>query len=207
MCAIISPFYGCENANFDNPPSLEEIEAKLTSQKVFTEYLTLLTTIKSEKFVRPGVEFDQNLARNLSSVNSINEFKTVAKPYITNPDEFIGTMNVIFAKKNEIRQEVPELENLTAEDQEKVVARATQRIAQGLPSFSQNLSGRVAGPCEDQRRSDEQTCQEGALVAAASCGALAPTLLGALACGLFVVAADIVCYRDAERSYEICRGN
>lgn len=64
--------------------------------------------------------------------------------------------------------------------------------------------GRTKGECEDTRASDEQACSEAAYAGAAICGLSVVTLAGAGICFLAIVVADAVCYRQAERNYEIC---
>lgn len=66
---------------------------------------------------------------------------------------------------------------------------------------------RFADNCDNQYQNDIQTCQETALVEAAFCGLLSPTILGALGCGAGVVALRVVCGRAAERTRDTCKSS
>jgi len=188
--------------------SIEQIDLFALEQ----EYLaTLPTDFQYQNFT--------NSLKNLSEVRvyqnvDLNELK-IALESATNDDEIIEVINSSFESPDEVITKLRTFEKSVIEfksshesfykldiSQRENVLMESMNIDLIL---SDNSNARVNGECEDQRDNDKQTCAEGSYVAAAGCGLLSPTLVGALACGAFVIAADVVCHRAAERDYETCK--
>jgi hypothetical protein len=137
---------------------------------------------------------------------SIDELKGFIQVNYKNPDYVFNSLFEIATIGQEIRNKYPDVSEFTTEDiqiliNEIVESRKNSNRSIFLPNLRQM---QMQGQCADQRNADLQTCQEGALIAAAGCAILSPTLLPALGCGAFVWLAELGCIRATNRDYEIC---
>ncbi|MDO8968472.1 MAG: hypothetical protein Q8S14_19400 [Algoriphagus sp.] len=140
----------------------------------------------------------------LKGFESIDDLKSFIQVNYKNPDYVFNSLFEMATIGQEIRNKYPEVSEFTTEDVQILIkeiaeTRRNSKRSIFLPSLRQ-----MQGQCEDQRDADLQTCQEGALVGAAACALLTPTLLGALGCGGFVWIAELACIRAANRDYDIC---
>lgn len=140
----------------------------------------------------------------MKQFDSIDELKSFIGEYYKNPEYVYNSLLELATLGQEIRNKYPEVSRFTSEDLEALVSGiAGSSKTSNHFKYSTNL--RTLGQCEDELNSSLQTCQDAALVAAAGCGLLTPTLLGALGCGAVVYLGELVCIDDADRSYEICK--
>lgn len=146
----------------------------------------------------------EKMQSDFSSIHSKDDFKIKVKQYFKKPDEFINRayetheITLKFWAKND---KFHKLDNL---QKEKIIKSSVLKLLKPDDNSINSTEGTM-GQCEDQRDSTKQTCTDAALVAAAGCGLLTPTLIGALGCGVVVIAGDAVCQNGADDSYDICK--
>ncbi|PZX58184.1 hypothetical protein [Algoriphagus chordae] len=176
----------------------EENIVKLILDDPLTEkYFNSLNAVFQIRELKKNTSDNNNL--RITDFNSLEEFKEFVYDNFENPEETYQTIYNSASLGQEIRGKFPDIDKLSPEDFEKIV----NQISFSIENVSYENAKR--GQCEDQLSSDLQTCRDGALVAAAGCGLLTPTLLGALGCGGIVYLAELVCIDDADRSYGICK--
>ena len=135
---------------------------------------------------------------------SINDFKIFISENFKNPDYVFNSMYELAEIGQEIRKKYPDVSNFSKSDLESLVSEGVEsgKESKGLNS---SLNFRIQGECEEGLNSSIETCGDAALVAAAGCAILTPTLLGALACGGIVYLGELICLDDASRSFKICK--
>jgi len=104
----------------------------------------------------------------------------------------------------EIREKYPDVSNFSKTDLESLVNNGTE-LGKESKGYNSSLNFRIQGECEEELKSSLQNCQDAALVEAAGCGLLSPTILLALTRGGIVYLAELVCIDSAGRSFKICK--
>lgn len=168
--------------------------------KKFNEAI-VRTQESSSFFIWNITDFESS---RVNEFESIEDLKSFIQANYSNPDLVFNSLFDLATIGQEIRNKYPEVSKFKAEDLELLVVEALElRKNSNQPMISPSF--RTQGQCEDERGSAIQTCQDAALVSAAACGLLTPTLGGALLCGGFVYLGELVCIDYAERSYDICK--
>jgi hypothetical protein len=140
----------------------------------------------------------------VNQFESMEDLKSFIQSNYSNPDFVFNSLFELATIGQEIRNKYPEVSNFNTQDLNVLVSEILESRKNLIGSgISPNL--RIQGQCEDERDSAIQTCNDAALVGAAGCGLLTPTLWGALACGGFVYLGELACIDDANRSYDICK--
>lgn len=170
----------------NDPLSKKFNQALIKTQKSSSLFIGNLSKFQSLKYK----EFE-----------SIDDVKNFIYENYENPDFVFNSLFEIATIGQEIRNKYPEVSEFTTEELEILVEDILEFRKNS--NFSPNF--RIQGQCEDEKTSSLQTCRDAALVGAAGCGLLTPTLLGALACGGVVYLGELVCIDDTNRSYEICK--
>jgi hypothetical protein len=192
------------SCDFNESPKLIQ-ESTLT--KVLNDPLSKKISQALIKTQESSSLFIGNVSKFRSSkykeFESIDDLKSFIYENYENPAYVYNSLFEIASIGQEIRNKYPEVSEFTTEDLEILVKDILEfrKNSNFLPNF------RVQGQCEDEKSSSLQTCRDAALVGAAGCGLLTPTLLGALACGGIVYLGELVCIDDTNRSYEICKQN
>jgi hypothetical protein len=198
---------GCsDETNLDSVDLMEleqELIANLPNDSYFQEFIDkaiVLTEIEPKE----DIDIEQLNGRFLD-IASEEEFYQNIIPLFDNPEYVIENLNSFALSSMEFKETNTDINLLPLERQEYVIEASTRILLTTIIHNNSNYGSRIKGTCEARLGSDRLTCFEGALVGAASCGLLAPTLFGALGCGVFVIGADYVCNRAAERDYAICK--
>ncbi len=154
------------------------------------------------------------LTDELKKVTNVLEFEEFASKYFSNPDEIVNQFKNYNSFRENLFDKYEKLQGIQEVNLEELIKSSIKNLPE-VNSVGQiyNTAKRDSyknsrtqfGECEDQLAADEQTCVEGAVTAAAFCGILSPTLIGALGCGAAVLVADAVCHRAAKRDYGICQ--
>ncbi len=171
-----------------DPLSKEFNKALVNAQKLNSLFIGNPSDSKSLRYK----EFD-----------SIDEFKIFIDENFENPEFVFNSLFELASLGQEIRYKYPEVSKFTSEDLDALVFEIVKSRENSYSESSTHF--RIQGQCEDELDSSMQTCQDGALVGAAGCAILTPTLLGALGCGGVVYFGELVCIDDAERTYDICK--
>ena len=130
--------------------------------------------------------------------------KSFIQANYSNPDLVYKSLFEFVEIGWEIRNKYPEVSKFTADE----LGILVKEVSEMRNSFNQHNPYprfRIQGQCEDEQASAIQTCGDAALIGAAACGLLTPTLGGAFLCGGFVYLTELACIDDANRSYEICK--
>jgi hypothetical protein len=135
---------------------------------------------------------------------SIDDFKIFISENFKNPDYVFNTMYELAEIGQEIREKYPDVSNFSKSDLESLVNEGVESEKESKGPNSP-LNFRIQGECEEELESSLQTCQNAALVEAAGCGLLSPTIFLALACGGIVYLGELVCIDSAGRSFKICK--
>ena len=135
---------------------------------------------------------------------SIEDLKTFISENYKNPDYVFNTMYEVAAIGQEIREMYPDVSNFTQSDIESLINNGVESEKKSLGGNSSS-NFRTQGECEEELESSLQTCQNAALVEAAGCGLLSPTIFLALTCGGIVYFGELVCIDSAGRSFKICK--
>ncbi|MFC5193656.1 hypothetical protein ACFPIK_17930 [Algoriphagus aquatilis] len=188
-----------EERNVTNESTLSRV-LKDPLSKGFKD--ALVKTQESKAFFIGNIsEFKSS---RVNQFESIEDLKSFIQANYSNPDFVFNSLFELATIGQEIRNKYPEVSNFSTQDLEVLVSEILEsRNNLNGSGISPNL--RMQGQCEDERASSLQTCQDAALVGAAGCGLLTPTLWGALACGGFVYLGELACIDDANRSYDICK--
>ncbi|MCC5931297.1 MAG: hypothetical protein JJU28_18760 [Cyclobacteriaceae bacterium] len=145
-------------------------------------------------------DYDEIALQGLKELQNYDEISMVIKQNFKEPHIVLNQLDQYMRSLNNFRQIHSEFYELEYDSREFLILELFSNH-----TFYQNSQARVNGICEDQLSNDKQNCFEAALVAAGVCGLFTPTLIGALACGAGVIAADAVCHRAAERNYNTCK--
>ena len=194
------------SCDFNESPKLIQ-ESTLTKvlndplSKKFSQAL-IKTQESSSLFIGNVSKFRSSKYKEFESIDDLKSF--IYENY-ENPDYVYNSLFEIASIGQEIRNKYPEVSEFTIEDLGILVKDIEFRKNSNKSNFLPNF--RVQGQCEDEKSSSLQTCRDAALVGAAGCGLLTPTLLGALACGGIVYLGELFCIDDTNRSYEICKQN
>ena len=135
---------------------------------------------------------------------SIDDLKIFISENYKNPDYVFNTMYEVAAIGQEIREMYPDVSNFTQSDIESLINNGVEPEKKSLGGNSSS-NFRTQGECEEELESSLQTCQNAALVEAAGCGLLSPTIFLALTCGGIVYFGELVCIDSAGRSFKICK--
>ena len=135
---------------------------------------------------------------------SIEDLKIFISENYKNPDYVFNTMYEVAAIGQKIREMYPDVSNFTQSDIESLINNGVEPEKKSLGSNSSS-NFRTQGECEEELESSLQTCQYAALVEAAGCGLLSPTIFLALTCGGIVYFGELVCIDSADRSFKICK--
>ena len=135
---------------------------------------------------------------------SIEDLKIFISENYKNPDYVFNTMYELAAIGQEIREMYPDVSNFTQSDIQSLINNGAEPEKKSLGGNSSS-NFRTQGECEEELESSLQTCQNAALVEAAGCGLLSPTIFLALTCGGIVYFGELVCIDSAGRSFKICK--
>ena len=135
---------------------------------------------------------------------SMEDLKIFIAENFKNPDHVFNTMYEVAAIGQEIREMYPDVSNFTQSDIESLINNGVEPEKKSLGGNSSS-NFRTQGECEEELESSLQTCQNAALVEAAGCGLLSPTIFLALTCGGIVYFGELVCIDSAGRSFKICK--
>lgn len=200
--------FSCDQTN-DVELDLKKIEKEylntLPSDPLFSNYVQSVYELGGLK-LKKGVDRD-DLQSSVDKIGSELQIKDLIEEFFTNPEEVMLNLRRFEAATNEFKKVHKDFYLLNDVSREYIMTESIQSTIDKLSIFKANSGVRANGECEEVRDSQKQTCFEAALVGAAACGLLTPTLGGALLCGVFVIAGDEVCHRSADREYEICINN
>lgn len=211
ICIFIT---GCEERNFLNEESqiLYDYKQKLPSDPLFTNYIKS-TTLLMYNFGETNVDVSL-LSDELKKVTNVSEFESFASKYFNNPNEVVNQFKNYNSFRENLFDKYEKLQGIQEANLEDLIKSSIENLPE-MSSVNQIYNSALGtkngnsrtqfGQCEDQLAADEQTCVEGAVTAAAFCGILSPTLIGALGCGAAVLVADAVCHNAAKRDYGICK--
>jgi hypothetical protein len=186
-----------------NDEQVKEYKQKLVIDGVFNSYLEQVGNIRNIT-LKSGTNYDLILS-DLNSILSKEDFELKIRKHFEYPEQVIDNFKQMHSTSVQFWKTHEDLKSFTDEQQQSILENAIEQIA-FTEKFSKYISKSAkVDPCQAQYNSDIQTCREGSYTAAAFCGLLSPTLVGALACGAAVVAADIVCHRGAARDLALCR--
>lgn len=135
---------------------------------------------------------------------SIDDFKIFISENFKNPDYVFNSMYELAEIGQEIREKYPDVSNFSKSDLQSLVNSGIEPEKESKGPNS-TLNFRIQGECEEELKSSLQNCQDAALVEAAGCGLLSPTIFLALTCGGIVYLAELVCIDSAGRSFKICK--
>lgn len=173
----------------------------LASDPLLQDYLNSFLVLSSFE-LNSNVDLSK-MQSDFASISSEDDYKNKVKLYFKKPDEFIHKAYEAYKLSQRFWTNNQDLKRLNSVQKQQVIEHAVLKIFKDKKNHENHVN--LADQCATQRAADEQTCFEASMVGAAGCGLLSPTLLGALGCGVFVIAADATCYRAAERDYNICK--
>ncbi|HEY9046661.1 MAG TPA: hypothetical protein VIN08_12230 [Ohtaekwangia sp.] len=195
---LIADFLFARCSDSENIASSSITVSQLSNDISLTEYIQETTSF-ADFTVKEGIDEDK-LIEDLSNISSTEDFNSKIKAYFQEPEAIIEKFKDLQRKSSKFWESNKSLKQQIDRDQ------VLQRSIDAILSKSKKTQSTIArkDPCQQQYDSDIQTCQEGSYAAAAFCGLLSPTLLGALGCGAGVLVGDVVCHRAAERDRKIC---
>ena len=162
-------------------------------------------------------EYMSALKVQFEEVKSINEFENIARRNFVNADDFIESTYLITNTIELLYQKYPEFqkagESVRVEIFELALNKhevANSKIKDNDITLSElarvaSTQGESGCPgCDASLENSLNTCAYSSYAAAAACGLLTPTLVGALACGAGVIVADAICHNSAHNEHGIC---
>lgn len=137
-------------------------------------------------------QFNKNL---LSAKQKSNQIAALSG--LTNrPDYLFKLIEEKYAMQQEFVENNPEFLKLSESEQKALI--------DNVVSIRMDNARNKRGICSDQWASDVSYCHARQYTAAAFCGLLSPTLVGALGCGVAVVVDSAICHSQADENFELC---
>jgi|GEM_PF-3171834 len=186
LVAVVCLAYSASACELDqteiipNDDSLEinkdyNIIQSILDDSLTKEYFNSLNGVFETRELKKGNLDVRNL--RATDFNSLEEFEGYIFDNFENPEEIYQKIHNSASLGQEIRKKYPEIDNLNQKE-------FNTLLNQMLMSFKNSKSDNARmGPCEANLDNSEDTCRDTALLEAAGCGLLSPTLLLALGCG------------------------